>query len=112
MVNRKKKLADSRHPILGKINFTRHLVIRCVERVYDIENKDSSYELRCEACKWLRKGIATGKALKWYKRMNGTVTLTTKLEAAIQVGGFVVILAVDRRGVYTGKTLISVNQCG
>lgn len=112
MVNRKNKHVDSRHPELGRIKFTRHLVIRTVERVYDANRQESTYELRCEALKWLRLGIKQGKALKWYCKNGNSMVLTSAKESAIQVGGFVVLLVLDRQGIHTAKTLISVEQCG
>lgn len=109
---KKKDRFDSLHPVVGQINFTKHLVSRCLERVFEADYKEADYEIKCKACEWLGFGISKGKALKWYRNYKGVRVLTSESEPAVLVGEFVVVLAKGRRHGFIGKTMFPCTGSG
>ena len=103
------RYTHAKHPVLGKIYFTRHLITRCCQRVYCVKNrKFIDYEVRCEACKWLRLGMSRGKLIKSYYNAKNKIIVAGKNDPVIQVGDFIVNLVRNSDGSYAGKTLFPV----
>ena len=110
-IRKNKKRSAAEHETLGRVNFTRHLVKRCLARVFEIDYETAGYAERSKACEWLGLGIASGKVLRWYRKGNKLVIPGHK-ECAVLVGGFVVILELGRDKRWYGKTLLEVSESG
>jgi len=103
------RYAYAKHPVLGKIYFTRHLITRCCQRVYCVQNrKFIDYEVRSEACRWLRLGMSRGTLVKSYRNAKNKIIVVSSNEATIQVGEFIVNLVRNSDGTYAGKTMFAV----
>jgi len=92
---------------IGHIHISRHAIKRCLQRIFDTENKKADPEIIRSAIRWLKLAIRKGVIVSYYLDEKGKARGAMRNEKIIKADHFIILLNQARQAGPIGTWVVA-----